>query len=65
MPPVQNTSLYAFQLEEIMKYLEESQAKLIKAAHIELHSIIDIYSIPSSQQLENISIQSPLEWNAL
>ena len=65
MPPVQSTTLQAFQLEEIVKYWEESQAKLIKAAHTELHSVIDIYSIPSFQQLEYVIIQSPLEWNAI
>ena len=26
---------------------------------------MNIYSIPSSKQLENVSIQSPLEWDAL
>ena len=51
MPPVQSTTLDAFQLEEIVIYWEESQAKLIKAVHTESHSVIDIYSVPSFQQL--------------
>ena len=38
---------------------------MITAAHKELHSVIDIYSIPIFQELEYVSIQSPLDWMAL
>ena len=35
---------------------------MITAAHKELHSVIDIYSIPSFEELEYVNIHSLLQW---
>ena len=47
-----------------MRYWDESKAKLIKAAHTELESVMIPYDIPSSNDLENVTLDSPLDWNA-
>ena len=64
LPPVQQTTLHASKTEEIVRYWDESKAKLIKAAHTELESVMIPYDIPSTNDLENVTLDSPLDWNA-
>ena len=37
--------------------------KLIKATHIKLQDVMATYSIPSSIKLENVMLNSPLNWS--
>ena len=46
MPPVQRTILYASQVEDIIKYCEDSATILTNVAHTESYNVIDVYLIP-------------------
>ena len=60
MPPVQQTTLHASKFEEAVKHWEQLNMILIKASYTELQDVIAIYSIPSSVELENATLSSPL-----